>query len=113
MSDHDWVKGFPAAITVCDPQGTILEMNDAAREVFRADGGEKLLGSNVLECHPERARRILEEMLANQRANVYTIEKNGRKKMIYQSPWYKDGQYAGFVELSLVIPAEVPHFIRS
>ena len=51
-------------------------------------------------------------MFANQRANVYTIEKGGKKKLIYQTPWYKDGQYAGFVELSLVIPAEMPHFIR-
>ena len=45
--------------------------------------------------------------------NVYTIEKNGVKKMIFQSPWYKDGIYAGFVELSLEIPFEMPHFIRS
>jgi len=112
MSEHAWVKSFPAAITVCDAQGIILEMNEAALEVFRADGGEKLLGSNLLDCHSERSRRILEEMMTNQRANVYTIEKNGRKKLIYQSPWYKDGQYAGFIELSLVIPAEMPHFIR-
>ncbi len=112
MSEHTWVQGFPAAITVCDAQGVILEMNEAAIEVFREDGGEKLLGSNLFDCHSERSRRILDEMMANQRTNVYTIEKNGRKKLIYQSPWYKDGQYAGFVELSLVIPAEVPHFLR-
>ena len=41
------------------------------------------------------------------------IEKNGVKKIIYQSPWYKEGEYAGFVELSLEIPLEMPHFIRS
>ena len=112
MPEHPWIKDFPAAITVCDPQGTILEMNAAAIEVFRADGGEKLLGTNVLDCHPQRAREMLEGMLASQQKNVYTIEKGGRKKLIYQSPWYKDGQYAGFVELSLVIPVEIPHFIR-
>ena len=112
MSDHPWVNDFPASITICDPQGIILEMNAAAIETFRADGGERLIGTNLLDCHPERARRIMEEMLASQRTNVYTIEKNGRKKIIYQSPWYQDGQYAGFVELSLVIPEEIPHFIR-
>ena len=112
MSDHAWFKEFPGAITVCDTEGVILEMNDASIEVFRSDGGEKLLGSNLLDCHPQRAREMLEEMLSNQRANVYTIEKNGKKKMIYQTPWYKDGQYAGFVEFSLVIPFEMPHFIR-
>ena len=113
MSDHEWVKSFPGSITVCDTEGTILEMNDAACEVFRADGGEKLLGTNVLDCHPERARALLAEMMANPRANVYTIEKNGKKKLIYQTPWYQDGVYAGFIELALVVPFETPHFIRS
>jgi hypothetical protein len=41
--------------------------------------------------------------------NVYTIEKNGVKKLIYQSPWYYNGEYAGFVELSLEIPFEMEH----
>jgi PAS domain-containing protein len=40
MSEHHWIKSFPGAITVCDPQGIILEMNEAACEVFRQDGGE-------------------------------------------------------------------------
>ncbi len=50
--------------------------------------------------------------MAKQQANVYTIEKHGKKKLIYQTPWYRDGKYAGFIELSLVIPEEMPHFIR-
>ncbi len=54
MSKHDWVKGFSGAITVCDTEGVILEMNDAAIEAFRDDGGEQLLGANVLDCHPGR-----------------------------------------------------------
>ncbi|MBN2548905.1 MAG: PAS domain-containing protein [Anaerolineales bacterium] len=112
MSEHSWVEDFPAAITVCDPQGIIIEMNAAAIEVFRTDGGENLLGTNALDCHPQRAREILEGMLSSGQKNVYTIEKRGRKKLIYQSPWYQDGQYAGFVELSLVIPDEIPHFVR-
>lgn len=112
MFDYDWVKGFPGAITVCDTEGVILEMNDASIEVFREDGGEKLLGANVFDCHPKKARDLLKEMMTNQSANVYTIEKNGKKKLIYQTPWYKDGQYAGFIEMALVIPFEMPHFLR-
>jgi hypothetical protein len=53
------------------------------------------------------------ELLGSRAKNVYTIEKNGVKKLIYQSPWYKDGEYAGFVEISLEIPLEIPHFVRS
>jgi PAS domain S-box-containing protein len=112
MSDHLWVKSFPGAITVCDTQGIILEMNQAACEVFRQDGGEKLVGTNLFECHTEKARPKLEELMAKQQANVYTIEKHGKKKLIYQTPWYQDGKYAGFIELSLVIPEQMPHFIR-
>lgn len=112
MSEHDWVKNFPGAITVCDTEGKILEMNAASIEVFRGDGGENLLGADVFACHPKQAREKLQEMMDNQRTNVYTIEKGGKKKLIYQAPWYKDGQYAGFIELSLVIPFEMPHFVR-
>ncbi len=112
MSDNLWVKGFPGAITVCDAEGTIIEMNDASIEVFREDGGAQLIGSNVLDCHPEPSRTLLEGMMKSQTQHVYTIEKRGKKKLIYQTPWYKDGQYAGFIELSVEIPFEMPHFVR-
>ncbi len=110
--DHQWVKEFPGAITVCGPDGTILEMNDRSAKTFQSDGGEKLIGANLLDCHPELARAKLQQLMDTQTVNIYTIEKNGVKKLIYQTPWYQDGQYAGFVELALEIPAEMPHFIR-
>ena len=114
MNEHEWIQEFPAAITVCDAEGIILEMNDKAAKTFAADGGQKLIGSNMLDCHPEPARTKTERLLSSRERNVYTIEKNGVKKMIYQSPWFKNGEYAGFVELSLEIPfGEIPHFVRA
>ena len=113
MNEHEWIKEFPAAVTVCDESGVILAMNDKAAKTFEKDGGYNLIGKNMLDCHPERARAKTEHLLAAREKNVYTIEKNGIKKMIYQSPWYRNGEYAGFVELSLEIPFELPHFIRS
>jgi hypothetical protein len=112
MSEYDWVKEFPAAVTVCDPDGVILAMNDKAALAYEADGGCSLVGLNLLACHPEPARTKTADLLASQEKNVYTIEKNGIKKLIYQSPWYKDGLCAGFVEISLEVPFEMPHFIR-
>ena len=100
-------------MTVCDAEGIILEMNDKAEKTFASDGGYALIGRNMLDCHPLEARIKTEKMLASPEKNIYTIEKNGIKKLIFQSPWFKDGQYAGFVELSLEIPFEMPHFIRS
>jgi transcriptional regulator with PAS, ATPase and Fis domain len=108
-----WIKSFSGAITVCDANGVILEMNDTAIDSFKNDGGEKLIGTSLLNCHPEPARSQLEEMLRTQRQNSYTIEKNGVKKLIYQTPWYDNGHYSGFVEISLPLPFAMPHFIRS
>ena len=112
MNEHAWIKDFPAAVTVCDADGVILEMNDKAARTFEKDGGYKLIGANMLDCHPEPARTKTQRLLAAREKNVYTIEKNGVKKMIFQSPWYQNGEYAGFVELSLEIPFEMEHFIR-
>jgi hypothetical protein len=112
MRDMEWTREFPAAITLCDTNGIVLELNDRACESFAADGGRDLIGKNILDCHPEPSRTKLTELLRTGSANVYTIEKNGVKKLIYQSPWYVDGRYAGLVELSLPLPAELPHFVR-
>jgi hypothetical protein len=113
MKHLDWIKEFPGSVTVCDPDGNILEMNEQAAESFESDGGRSLIGSNMLACHPEPVRQKVEHMLASQEPNIYSIEKNGIKKLIYQSPWYEDGRYAGFVELALEIPFEIPHFLRA
>lgn len=112
MTQHSWVKQFSAAVVVCDVDGTIIEMNGQAAKDFEKDGGEKLLGKNVLDCHPEPARSRLKDIMTNQNSNVYTIEKAGVKKLIYQAPWYMNSQFAGLVEISFEIPAEIPHFSR-
>ncbi|MDD2576134.1 MAG: diguanylate cyclase, partial [Bacteroidales bacterium] len=44
--------------------------------------------------------------------NAYTIEKEGLKKLIYQTPWYENGEFGGLVEFSIVIPMDMPHFVR-
>jgi transcriptional regulator with PAS, ATPase and Fis domain len=113
MTTTDWIREFSASITVCDAQGTVLAMNEAAARVFAADGGAELVGRNVLDCHPEPARSKLAELLRTGRVNAYTIEKQGRKKLIYQAPWTVDGRLQGLVELSLELPAELPHFVRT
>jgi transcriptional regulator with PAS, ATPase and Fis domain len=112
MTDHAWIQEFPGAITVCDPAGIILAMNDKAAAAFADDGGRDLIGSNVLDCHPEAARAKLRRLLETQQANVYTIEKRGVRQLVYQQPWYQDGQYGGLVELVLELPDAMPHFVR-
>jgi len=108
----DWTKEFPAAVTVCDRHGVITQMNDKSATAFEADGGRALVGTNLLDCHPEPSRSLVADLLANPRVNAYTIEKRGVRKLIYQAPWYRDGVCQGLVELSLEIPASMPHFVR-
>ena len=112
MTDSPWVKEFPAAITVIDTEGVILEMNDRSVMTFASDGGAELIGKNSLECHPEPSRSKLRQLLAERRANLYTIEKAGVKKLIAQIPWYRNGTFSGMVELAVEIPAVMPHFVR-
>jgi len=113
MDRNSWVEDFPGAVTVCDEKGTIIEMNIRSARTFAEDGGATLIGKNVLDCHPEPARTKLAEIMAGRRTNVYTIEKNGAKKLIYQAPWFRDGENRGFIELSLEVPFEMPHFART
>lgn len=107
-----WVKELPIEIMVCDTEGTILEMNAGAETLFAGDGGLDLLGANVLDCHPEPSRTKLAGMMEKQSTNAYYSTEKGKKTFVFQSPWYKDGQYAGFVEISFEVPDEIPHFVR-
>jgi transcriptional regulator with PAS, ATPase and Fis domain len=110
---YDWALEFPGAVTVCDRDYTIIYMNDRASETFSKDGGRALLGTSLSACHSEASRAIMKRILETGEPNSYTIEKKGVHKFIYQAPWRKDGQIAGLVEISVVIPPELPHFVRS
>jgi transcriptional regulator with PAS, ATPase and Fis domain len=112
MEEHFWTKEFPGAITVCDREGKIIEMNDKSAKTFSSDGGYKLLGQNVMECHPEPARTQLQGMMEHETSNVYMIQKNGIKKLIYQCPVYQEGVYSGFIEMALELPENMLFFDR-
>ncbi len=100
------------AVTVCDLDAKILYMNRRACRTFEKYGGESLIGKSLFDCHGERSSAMIRRFLQTGESNVYTIEKAGVKKLIHQSPWYKDGKIAGLVELSLELPAEMPHYVR-
>lgn len=109
---QDWMKEFPSAITVCDINGTIVYMNDKSCRTFEKDGGKNLIGKSLYDCHPKSASDKIKEFMDKRISNSYTIEKNGIKKIIHQSPWYNDGVFSGMVELSIEIPFDMPHFVR-
>lgn len=105
-----WAQTLECGITVCDAECNILFINSKAREALSR--GKDITGHNMLRCHNERSRMKIEEMLSKGTTNAYTIEKKGIRKLIYQTPWRKNGIIAGLVEISIVLPAEMPHHVR-
>ncbi|MBR8533935.1 PAS domain-containing protein [Carboxylicivirga sediminis] len=108
---YEWAKELPYAVTVCDTEGIIIYMNDNATNTF-AKYGDNLIGRSLYEFHAERSSAMIRQMLAEGSSNSYTIGKAGVKKLIHQSPWYHNGEVAGLVELSIVIPQDMPHINR-
>ena len=104
---NDFFKGVNVAITVSDTEGIVVYQNDSSIEV----NGD-VRGKNMMGCHNERSQQIIRHMLEHAATNVYTISKKGKKKLIYQTPWYEDGAVKGLVEYSMVIPEEMPHYDR-
>lgn len=107
----DWAKEMNCAVTVCDRDGVILYMNDKAKETFASHGD--LVGRNLMGCHSERSKGIIRVLLETGGSNAYTIEKKGLRKVIYQTAWRQDGAVAGLVEISMVVPQDMPHYVRS
>lgn len=96
-----------ASITVSDKEGRLIYMNDASKAVF----GDKV-GQNMMPCHQARSQEIIRQLLENGDTHAYTIQKGDVRKLIYQTPWYENGEVAGLVEFSLVLPEEMPHYVR-
>ena len=112
MDDSRWVEELPVAVTVTSAVGTIVAMNARSRAGYASDGGGELVGKSVFACHPERALEKTRALYAGRQPNHYTIRKNGQRKIIHQLPWFEGGEFAGFVEISIPIPDQLPHFDR-
>jgi len=108
----EFIESLDGAVIVSDANGKIIYLNEKAAVTFQKDGGRELIGKNLKDCHQDTSNDKIREMMETHEKNVYTIEKKGKKKLIYQAPWFHDGAFGGLVELSLEIPFEMPHFKR-
>jgi len=107
MESFDWLESYPHCVTICDRSGIIIAMNRASADNFKKYGGSKLIGSSLFDCHPESACTIIQDLLARQKGNSYIVEKKGRKRLISQEPWYRDGIFSGLVETILNMPQDI------
>ena len=109
-----WSDELPfVEITIWDKEGKIMDMNRRSIATYEKDGGKALIGKQLMDCHPERAKNIIAQLMSEDKTNAYTIEKEGLRKLIYQSPWYENGEVAGLVEMSVVLPETMPHYVRT
>ncbi|MDI6848337.1 MAG: PAS domain-containing protein [Candidatus Saccharicenans sp.] len=112
MENPNWMEEFPGAVTVTDAAGVILYMNLKSALSFEQEGGRALVGRNIFDCHRPESQEKIRRILETGEPNIYTIEKQGQKKLICQTVWAENGEVRGLVELSLEIPRQLPHFIR-
>ena len=108
----EWIEKLDGNVIVSDAEGTIVYLNETALRNYEKDGGAALIGKNLMDCHNEDSRRKIREIMTTHQKNVYTIEKRGRKKIIYQAPWMDGAEFKGIIELSLEIPFYMPHYKR-
>ena len=107
---YNWAEELPFAITICDLEGKIVYMNNKSKATFAKHGD--LIGKNLVDCHKAASWDKIQDLLKTGSKNVYTIDKEGVKKIIYQSPWYIDGEIKGLIAVSMIIPSEMPHYVR-
>lgn len=102
-----WGDELDCAITVCDTEGIVSYQNERSVAV----NGD-VRGQSLIPCHNPQSRAIIDCLLRDGGRNLYTIEKHGIRKLIYQTAWREQGEVRGLVEFSIELPAEMPHHIR-
>lgn len=106
----NWAHELPIAVTVTDAGANIIYMNDKSAATFEKYGN--IIGQSLYDCHSPASGVIIRKLLAEGGSNTYSIEKNGVKKLIWQSAWFTGGKISGLVEISIVLPENMPHHFR-
>lgn len=76
-----------AAVVICDTNHRIIYMNPAACHHYGKYGGAELLGKDLLDCHNERSREKIGQILAWFRADP----SHNRVHIFYNEKQHKDG----------------------
>jgi len=97
--------GLRAAVTIADQDYQISFMNDRAAEFYAEDGGEKLIGRNLLDCHRDEHKTVIRAAYDRYRAGDLTPtrchaqKEGGSPESIVHIPLMVEGQFRGIAEL--------------
>ena len=77
-----------ASVVICNLNHEIVYMNPAAIKRYGKRGGKELIGKNLLDCHNEKSKEIIEKVVAwfgksPENNMVYTYHNEKENKDVY------------------------------
>lgn len=92
-----------ASVVICNPKHEIIYMNPAAIQNYASRGGDKLIGSSLLDCHnqksAEKIRHVVDWFAADENHNiVYTFHNEKQNKDVYMVALRDEGKLIGYYE---------------
>lgn len=91
------------AVVICNLEHEIIYMNPAAIENYSKQGGDKLIGQNIMNCHNaesrEKMRQVVVWFSASSDHNlVYTFYNEKQNKDVYMVALRSEGKLIGYYE---------------
>lgn len=92
------------AVVICNPNHEIIYMNPAAIARYGKSGGEKLIGSSLLNCHNEKSNEMIKKTVewfkkSTDNNIVYTYRNEKENKDVYMVALRDDdGTLIGYYE---------------
>jgi PAS domain-containing protein len=92
-----------AAVAICNLKHEIIYMNPAAVKNYDKWGGDKLIGSSLLDCHNaesrEKIQRVVDWFSQDESHNiVYTFHNDKQNKDVYMVALRDAGKLIGYYE---------------
>jgi PAS domain S-box-containing protein len=103
-----FVDSIPDPVVIADKGHKIIHVNRAARDLF--EGGDRLSGRSLLECHNEDSKRKLAEVLealdTGGKEEVQITEKPGQRTFM-RAVRDESGNLLGYYERYVYFPKRV------
>ncbi len=93
-----------APIVICDVNHTIVYLNETATKNYQKWGGQALLGRSLLDCHNEKSRQAILDvvawfLLSKSNNMIYTYKNTAQQKDVYMVALRDtDGNLIGYYE---------------
>lgn len=92
-----------SAVVICNLEHEIIYMNSAAVLNYKKWGGEKLLGRSLMDCHTQKAREKIQQVVewfAEDKSHniVYTFHNEKENKDVYMVALRDGEKLIGYYE---------------